>query len=231
MGRVVKPKPLLTTTMKTFRFFSLLVLSAPLAFGPGALAQRGWTPATRGTVVGAGVGGAAGALIHKKNPVVGALVGGSLGAVAGKQVGKRPVRRWSPQAKGTVIGAGTGAAAGAILHKRNRALGGVVGGVLGGAGGYAVGKTIDNRNKRRAAEAAARAQAERLAAAKAADNPVPGTAPAMGAEVPAAIPALVAYRPQPATGLTAPAFGYLLNPSFGDYSTPYPTSEYRRKSW
>lgn len=47
---------------------------------------------------------------------------------------------WTPQAKGTVIGAGTGAAVGAIINKRNRAVGGVIGGVIGGAGGYAIGK-------------------------------------------------------------------------------------------
>ncbi len=52
----------------------------------------------------------------------------------------RSLPTWSPQAKGAVIGAGTGAAAGAIIHKRNRAVGAVVGGVAGGAAGYAIGK-------------------------------------------------------------------------------------------
>ena len=36
---------------------------------------------------------------------------------------------WSPQAKGAVIGGATGAAAGAIIHKRNRVVGGAVGAV------------------------------------------------------------------------------------------------------
>lgn len=220
-------------------FCSLLVLAATFTFHPDAQAQRSWGPATRGTVIGAGVGGAAGALIHKKNPVVGAVVGGTLGAVAGNQVGKKQRRRWSPQAKGAVIGAGAGAAAGAIIHKRNRALGGVVGGVVGAAGGYAIGKGIDNRNKRRAAEEAARAEAERVAAAeraKASEPDFGGSSPAMlpvQKPAPARSSALVAYQqaPKTADGLTTVPFGYLPNPDYGNLMAAYPTTEYRQKSW
>ncbi|TAE33499.1 MAG: glycine zipper 2TM domain-containing protein [Cytophagales bacterium] len=79
----------------------------------------------------------------------------------------RGPRQWSPQAKGAVIGGATGAAAGAIIHKRNRVVGGVVGGAVGAGAGYAIGKRIDNKRK---AEAARRAEAARIAEARRQDN-------------------------------------------------------------
>lgn len=237
--------------MKTTRIFSLLVLSLSLAPGHDlqAQARRNWGPQTEGTLIGAGLGGAAGAIINKQNRVVGAAVGGIVGGIAGNRLGKNQRRRWSPQAKGAVIGTGVGAAAGAIIHKRNRVLGGVVGGVLGGAGGYAVGKHVDNRNKKAAREAAARAEAERMAAeqlvveravaSKASEKPV-RTLPAPAVDVPVLAGnkpyALAAYKSAAppdlvATSLTTTGLGYLPNLSYGDLSTPYPTSELRRKSW
>lgn len=147
---------------------------------------------------------------------------------------------WSPQAKGTVIGAGTGAAAGAIIHKRNRVVGGVVGGVAGGATGYAIGKHKDNKNKEAARVAAAnRAAANRAAEAR--------TASARSKEtkketVVANTPAqkVTANGLQPTAGTMAynannlaPGLGsaYLPNNHYGDTSKPYHTSELRRKSW
>ncbi|MDQ3845526.1 MAG: glycine zipper domain-containing protein [Bacteroidota bacterium] len=55
---------------------------------------------------------------------------------------------WSKAAKGTAIGAGTGAAAGAIIFKKNRAAGAVIGGVVGGAVGYGVGRDMDKKDNR-----------------------------------------------------------------------------------
>ncbi len=55
---------------------------------------------------------------------------------------------WSAKAKGAVIGAGTGAAAGAIINKRNRAAGAVIGGVLGAGAGTGVGAVIDKKKGR-----------------------------------------------------------------------------------
>jgi septal ring factor EnvC (AmiA/AmiB activator) len=57
-------------------------------------------------------------------------------------------RGWSAKAKGAVIGAGTGAAAGAIINGRNRAAGAVIGGVLGAAAGTGTGAIIDKKNGR-----------------------------------------------------------------------------------
>lgn len=45
------------------------------------------------------------------------------------------------------IGAGVGAAAGAIIHDRNRVKGAIVGGVLGGVAGAAVGWKIDKSTR------------------------------------------------------------------------------------
>ncbi|WP_146904246.1 glycine zipper domain-containing protein [Adhaeribacter aerolatus] len=159
-------------------------------------------------------------------------------------------RGWSPQAKGTVIGAGTGAAAGAIIHKRNRVAGGVVGGVVGGAAGYAIGKHKDNKNKEAARVAAAnRAAAERAATANraakreavAAKKSSAPAKQAIAANQPAATPLANGFNAANATGMYAAAnnadlarilaAGYLPNDHYGDTSKPYHTSEYRRKSW
>lgn len=55
---------------------------------------------------------------------------------------------WSSAAKGAVIGGVAGAAGGAIINKKNRALGGVVGGVLGAGVGYGIGRGIDKKKGR-----------------------------------------------------------------------------------
>ncbi|PKV62657.1 hypothetical protein [Pontibacter ramchanderi] len=161
---------------------------------------------------------------------------------------------WSPQAKGAVIGAGTGAAAGAIIHKRNRVVGGVVGGVAGGAVGYGVGKVIDNKQKREAEEARI-AAAERAAAAqrvataeRAAANraTVAKNTPAPAKKAPAAQSSLMAATPAETAAANSLAMMYasedgptpqmvyanfLPNHDYGDRSKPYYTSEVRRKSW
>lgn len=50
--------------------------------------------------------------------------------------------------KGTAIGAGTGAAAGAIIAgKNNTALGAIIGAAIGGAGGYLIGNSMDKQAK------------------------------------------------------------------------------------
>lgn len=55
---------------------------------------------------------------------------------------------WSKAAKGAVIGGVGGAAAGAIINKRNRAAGAVIGGVVGGAVGYGIGRSKDKKDGR-----------------------------------------------------------------------------------
>jgi len=156
-------------------------------------------------------------------------------------------KRWSPQAKGTVIGTGAGAAAGAIINKRNRVAGGVVGGVVGGATGYAIGKRKDNKNKEAARVAAAnqaaaeRAAAERTAANRAEENRVATTNKTAPAKTVANNkPATVAYnsfsnsQPNGLINNSLPKLAnaaYLPNPSYGDRSKPYSEFEYRRKSW
>jgi hypothetical protein len=61
---------------------------------------------------------------------------------------KTKPKGWSKAAKGTVIGAGSGAVLGAIINKKNRAVGAVIGGVAGGAVGYGVGRHIDKKDGR-----------------------------------------------------------------------------------
>lgn len=154
-----------------------------------------------------------------------------------------PVARaqWSPQAKGAVIGGLGGAAAGAIINKRNRAVGGVVGGVAGGAIGYGVGKHIDNKRKQRAAAAAqqravaAREAAYRREIALARNRQTTTTTrTSQTALVPAnsltASNAMAAGM-QPAAMPAASNAAYLPNTAYGNASHPYGTSEYRRKSW
>jgi hypothetical protein len=67
------------------------------------------------------------------------------------QPAAQPVKKkkgWSKAAKGTVIGAGVGAAAGAIIVKKNRGLGAAAGAVLGGGAGYGVGRSMDKKDGR-----------------------------------------------------------------------------------
>ena len=52
------------------------------------------------------------------------------------------------KAKGGIIGGGSGAAAGAIINKKNRAAGAVVGGIIGGATGYTIGRAGDRKDGR-----------------------------------------------------------------------------------
>jgi len=146
-------------------------------------------------------------------------------------------RGWSPQAKGTVIGLGAGAVTGAVINKRNRVAGGVVGGVVGGAAGYAIGKHKDNKNKEAVRIAAAnRAAAARVAAAnRRAELARQEANRAKAAAAPATVPmaslaAVNAASLYDAKGSASNA-AYLPNPSYGDRSTPYASSEYRRKSW
>lgn len=55
---------------------------------------------------------------------------------------------WSKAAKGTVIGAGSGAIIGAVVNKKNRAAGAVIGGVVGGGAGYGIGRAKDKKDGR-----------------------------------------------------------------------------------
>lgn len=55
---------------------------------------------------------------------------------------------WSAKAKGAVIGAGVGAAGGAIINKRNRGVGAIIGGLGGAAVGTGVGAIIDHKKGR-----------------------------------------------------------------------------------
>ena len=54
---------------------------------------------------------------------------------------------WSKAAKGTVIGAGSGAVLGAILSK-DKGKGAIIGGRIGGAGGYVLGRSKDKKDGR-----------------------------------------------------------------------------------
>jgi hypothetical protein len=60
-----------------------------------------------------------------------------------------PARRrgWSKAAKGTVIGAGSGAVVGAIVSKK-KGKGAIIGGLLGAGAGYVIGRAGDKRDGR-----------------------------------------------------------------------------------
>ena len=139
---------------------------------------------------------------------------------------------WSPQAKGAVIGGLGGAAAGAIINKRNRAVGGVVGGAAGAGIGYAIGKHTDNKRKERARIAAAERRDAAYRYAMTRNNSSSSRTVVAGRTGTAT--AFAANTPNPKT--TDPAAfaartGYLPNDSYGNRDAAYPTSEYRRKSW
>jgi len=151
-------------------------------------------------------------------------------------------KRWSPQAKGAVIGGVGGAAAGALINKRNRTVGGVVGGAAGAGVGYAIGKRTDNKRK----EAARVAAANQAAATRAAAERAALARQVEAAEKKAAVAKTQQQYPLMTNGFaaTAPTMligtdgaspvstaAYLPNESYGERNTPYPSSEVRRKSW
>jgi hypothetical protein len=71
---------------------------------------------------------------------------GNNGSVAQAPVPARK-KGWSHAAKGTAIGAGSGAVLGAIISKK-KGKGAIIGGVLGAAGGYVIGRAKDKREGR-----------------------------------------------------------------------------------
>tara|TARA_R110002124_G_scaffold171335_1_gene339023 strand:+ start:181 stop:609 length:429 start_codon:yes stop_codon:yes gene_type:complete len=58
-------------------------------------------------------------------------------------------KKWNNTAKGAVIGAGTGAVAGAVINKKRRGEGAVVGGIVGAGVGAATGLIIDDKKKKK----------------------------------------------------------------------------------
>jgi len=159
-------------------------------------------------------------------------------------------RRWSPQGKGAAIGGAAGILGGALINKRNRAVGGLIGGAAGAGIGYGVGKHIDNKRKKAAALAAERAAANqriaaanaraasaeraaaeerRLAAARSTARPALGVATVATA---AGAGALAAQAFAPSTPpSTVIAAGYLPNTQYGQAGTAYAASPVLRKSW
>jgi hypothetical protein len=168
-----------------------------------------------------------------------------LAAVLTSSFNAQAQRRFSPQAKGAVIGGGSGAILGAVINKRNRVVGGVIGGVVGAGAGYAVGKHIDNRQKKRAAAIAAveRQEAYREAANRRAYLASRSTAsatrtvaansyaPAATAAAVAAPAAIAASSVIPGYPAMATASAYLPNQAPTDPSNPYAGTTYRQRSW
>jgi len=70
------------------------------------------------------------------------------GTGAGEAAEVSEKKGWSKAAKGAVIGGVTGAAAGAIINKKNRGVGAVIGGVIGAGGGYVLGRGMDKKDGR-----------------------------------------------------------------------------------
>jgi hypothetical protein len=158
---------------------------------------------------------------------------------------------WSPQGKGAAIGGAAGILGGALINKRNRAVGGLIGGAAGAGIGYGVGKHIDNKRKKAAALAAERAAAnQRIAAANARAANAERTAaearqlaaernaaarPALGVATAATAAGAGVLAAQAFTPATPPstvvAAGYLPNPQYGQAGTAYPNSPVLRKSW
>ena len=149
-------------------------------------------------------------------------------------------RKVSSSAKGAVLGGLGGAAAGAIINKKNRVVGGAVGGAAGAGIGYSIGRNADNKRRAEAARVAAanRAEANRQAAyrsgvaqakAEAARNNANAMTAAPARQAPAMMSSFAAPGAAPAA--FAMSSGYLPNEAYGQREAAYPTSEVRRKSW
>ena len=145
-------------------------------------------------------------------------------------------KKWSPQAKGAVIGGATGAAAGAIINKRNRVVGGAVGAVAGAGVGYGVGKIIDNKQKKKAAEEQQR-MAELNSVASASNTSYNGgrsyassttrhhSTKKSTAKVTAPVEEVSAVQP------AYMQMGWIPNEGPADPMVAYSNAEYKRKSW
>ena len=160
------------------------------------------------------------------------------------QAQDQPKKKWSPVAKGAVIGVGTGAAAGAIINKKNRAAGAVVGGVVGGAVGAGVGKVVQNKQEKKAAEEKQRMEQLNQVAA---NNPEPAPTYSSGSarsyrSTTTARKSYVAKKttankveaPVQEVAGVQPAYmqmGWILNDGQTDPDVAYANSEYKRKSW
>jgi hypothetical protein len=72
---------------------------------------------------------------------------GDVASTTPAEVEKPKNEGWSKAAKGTAIGAGSGAVLGAILSK-NKGKGAVIGGIVGAAGGYVLGRKQDKKDGR-----------------------------------------------------------------------------------
>lgn len=81
--------------------------------------------------------------VYKKTPSGSYSSNGNYTAKAPATVQKK--KGWSKAAKGTAIGAGTGAVIGAIAGKGK---GAIIGGVVGGAAGYGIGRHKDKKDGR-----------------------------------------------------------------------------------
>jgi hypothetical protein len=79
----------------------------------------------------------------------GRVSSGSNGTYSTASVPVRAKKKgWSKAAKGTVIGAGSGAVLGAIISKNHKGKGAIIGGVLGAGGGYVLGRILDKKDGR-----------------------------------------------------------------------------------
>ncbi len=91
----------------------------------------------------------------------GAGSSGGSGSNTSNEAAPAPVKRdkgWSDAAKGTAIGAGSGAVLGAVVAKNDRGKGAVIGTVVGAGAGYIIGRHRDKKSGR-----VARARARRAA--------------------------------------------------------------------
>lgn len=87
--------------------------------------------------------------------------GGGSGNNTPATTAEAPVKQdkgWSDAAKGTAIGAGSGAVLGAVIAKDDRGKGAVIGSVIGAGAGYIIGRHRDKKSGR-----VARARARRRA--------------------------------------------------------------------
>jgi hypothetical protein len=106
-------------------------------------AQRSSTPIRRASTGGSGAGTS-----KSENSTVSTGTSGS-GRIdtAATTTPATKKKGWSKAAKGAVIGAGSGAAAGAIITKK-KGKGAIIGGIIGATGGYIIGRGKDKKDGR-----------------------------------------------------------------------------------
>ena len=195
------------------------IVSGASGYAVGSKAKRGWSPQATGAAIGTGAGAAVGAVINKRNRVVGGVIGGVVGGAAGYAIGKNKDNK--NKAEAARVAAAQKAAAEKAAADRAVA-------EKADADRAAAKQAEQDRIAQQAAPAKTEPVAQRNQSIPTKNTTVrPGVSVAVTEGMQGVS---LAESPEKPVAYVLKS-GFLINDTYGDPLSPYPTSEYRRKSW